>query len=65
MPIRIGLKPPVTGMVGIYGVEISWTARIADEVNAQGGVLGRPIGLIIEDVESLPQTVVNDAIENR
>lgn len=43
----------------MYGPEIIWAARIAcDEVNEQGGVLGRQLELIIEDDGSLPQTAV-------
>lgn len=43
----------------MYGPEIVWAARIAcDEVNEQGGVLGRQLELIIEDDGSLPQTAV-------
>ena len=62
-PIRIGLMSPLTGLVGIYGNEISNAARIAcDEINEQGGVLGRPLELIIEDDGSLPQTAVPAAL---
>ena len=58
-PIRIGLMPPLTGLVALYGPEIVWAARIAcDEVNARGGVLGRPLELVIEDDGSLPDTAV-------
>jgi diguanylate cyclase (GGDEF)-like protein/PAS domain S-box-containing protein len=58
-PIRIGLMPPLTGLVNIYGAEIAQAARIAcDEINEQGGLLGRPLELIIEDDGSLPSTAV-------
>ena len=57
--VKLGLMPPMTGVVGIYGGEISNAARIAcDEVNAAGGVLGRPLELVIEDDGSLPETSV-------
>jgi diguanylate cyclase (GGDEF)-like protein/PAS domain S-box-containing protein len=57
--IRLGLMPPLTGMVAIYGPEITNAARIAcDEINERGGVLGRPLELIIEDDGSLPDTAV-------
>jgi diguanylate cyclase (GGDEF)-like protein/PAS domain S-box-containing protein len=62
-PIRIGLMPPLTGLVEIYGNEISQAARIAcDEINERGGVLGRPLELIIEDDGSLPTTAVPAAL---
>ena len=58
-PIRLGLMPPFTGLVAIYGQEIVWAARLAcQEINAAGGVLGRPLELIIEDDGSLPETAV-------
>jgi diguanylate cyclase (GGDEF)-like protein/PAS domain S-box-containing protein len=58
-PIHIGLMPPLTGLVALYGPEIVWAARIAcDEINARGGVLGRPLELVIEDDGSLPDTAV-------
>jgi diguanylate cyclase (GGDEF)-like protein/PAS domain S-box-containing protein len=51
--------PPLTGMVEIYGPEIIHAARIAcDEINARGGVLGRPLELVVEDDGSLPDTAV-------
>ena len=57
--IRIGVMPPLSGLVGIYGPEISWAARIAvDQINHAGGLLGRRLELIIEDDGSLPETAV-------
>lgn len=62
-PIRLGLMPPLTGLVEIYGAEISRAAQIAcDEINERGGVLGRPLQLIIEDDGSLPDTAVPAAM---
>lgn len=58
-PIRLGLMPPLTGLVGIYGQEIVNAARIAcAEINQRGGVLGQPLELVIEDDGSLPDTAV-------
>ncbi len=57
--IKLGLMPPLTGIVGLYGDEIVRAAKIAaEEVNEQGGVLGRRLELIIEDDASLPDTAV-------
>ncbi|MBK1646527.1 diguanylate cyclase [Thiocapsa imhoffii] len=59
LPVRLGLMSPFTGLVGLYGEEIARAARLAcAEVNAQGGVLGRPLELVIEDDGSLPGTAV-------
>lgn len=62
-PIRLGLMPPLTGLVEMYGAEINHAAQIAcDEINERGGVLGRPLQLIIEDDGSLPETAVPAAL---
>lgn len=58
-PIRLGLMPPLTGLVAIYGPEIVRAARIAcEEISERGGVLGRPLELIVEDDGSLPASAV-------
>lgn len=60
--IKLGLMPPITGLVGIYGSEIVHAAQVAcQEVNEKGGVLGRPLELIIEDDGSLPESAVTAA----
>ncbi|MEW5757355.1 MAG: ABC transporter substrate-binding protein [Pseudomonadota bacterium] len=57
--VKLGLMPPLTGLVGIYGEEISRAGQIAcQEVNKAGGVLGRPLELVIEDDGSLPESAV-------
>lgn len=57
--VRLGLMPPLTGLVELYGPEITRAARIAcQEINERGGVLGRPLELIVEDDGSLPDTAV-------
>lgn len=58
-PIRLGLMAPLTGLVGLYGQEIVTAARIAcAEINKTGGVLGRPLELVVEDDGSLPDTAL-------
>ncbi len=60
--IKLGLMPPLSGLVGIYGSEIAHAGQIAcQEVNDNGGVLGRPLELIIEDDGSLPESAVTAA----
>ncbi len=57
--VRLGVMPPLTGLVALYGSEITRAAKIAcDEVNENGGVLGRPLELIIEDDGSMPELAV-------
>ncbi|OAI20694.1 diguanylate cyclase [Methylomonas lenta] len=55
--------PPLTGLVSMYGPEIIRAAQIAcHEINQRGGILGRPLELIIEDDGSLPETAVPAAL---
>ena len=49
-PLKIGMVAPLTGPVAESGhYEIQGAKLAAEEVNKTGGVLGRPIELIIED----------------
>lgn len=57
--VKLGLMPPLTGLVGIYGTEIARAGQIAcQEVNESGGVLGKPLEIVIEDDGSLPESAV-------
>jgi len=60
--VKLGLMPPFTGLVSIYGEEISRAGQIAcQEINETGGVIGRPLQLVIEDDGSLPESAVTAA----
>jgi branched-chain amino acid transport system substrate-binding protein len=53
--IKVGVIQPLTGAFAASGTYVTNGARIAaDEINAQGGVLGRKIELVIEDTKSNP-----------
>jgi branched-chain amino acid transport system substrate-binding protein len=58
-PIKIGMVVPLTGAIadaGRYGLQ---GAKLAvEEINAGGGVLGRPLELIVEDDQTLNPTTV-------
>lgn len=57
--IRLGLMAPLSGLVEMYGPEIVRAARIAcEEVNERGGLLGKPLELVVEDDGSLPSTAL-------
>lgn len=54
-PISIGLLAPITGTQAVMGEDLLTGAKMAlEEVNKAGGVLGRPLKLIIEDTETRP-----------
>ncbi|MDH5672356.1 MAG: ABC transporter substrate-binding protein [Myxococcales bacterium] len=60
--VKLGLMPPLSGVVEIYGSEIATAGKIAcAEVNAAGGVLGRELELVIEDDGSLPESAARAA----
>lgn len=61
-PVKIGLLAPLTGPSSRLGKDLVGGAKIAvAELNAGGGVLGRPLKLIVEDTESRPKAGVDAA----
>jgi branched-chain amino acid transport system substrate-binding protein len=53
--IKIGINQPLTGVVAASGNMVTAGTKIAaDEINAQGGILGKKIQLFIEDNKSNP-----------
>jgi branched-chain amino acid transport system substrate-binding protein len=49
-PIRIGLVDPLTGAFAALGRnEQHGAAHAVEEINAKGGILGRPVELLVED----------------
>ncbi len=57
--VRIGVNQPLTGAVAASGNYVTDGARIAaDLINASGGILGKPVELIIEDNKSNPKDAV-------
>jgi branched-chain amino acid transport system substrate-binding protein len=58
--ITIGGIFPLSGAVAVYGVEARKGIELAiEEVNAAGGVGGKPLVLISEDDQGLPELTVN------
>ena len=61
-PIKIGQITPLTGGSALDGQLVSHGAQLAvDEINAAGGVLGRPLELIVEDGKADPTESINAA----
>ncbi len=58
-PIKLGTIFSITGPLGFIGTpqKEAFTAMI-DDINAKGGVLGRPIELFYEDDKSVPTNAV-------
>jgi len=57
-PIKIGLSTQLTGPLAGNGKQILLTAQIwTEEINAKGGLLGRPVELVYYDDQSLPANI--------
>ncbi len=62
--IKIGIPVALTGPVGGIGAQMRRACEFwAKQVNAKGGLLGRPIELIIEDTAANPATTVRKVQE--
>src|SRR5436190_24112775 len=49
-PVKVGMIDPLTGVYAAYAQNEVMGAKLAiEQVNAKGGVLGRPIKLLVEE----------------
>jgi|GEM_PF-1001128 branched-chain amino acid transport system substrate-binding protein len=56
-PIKIGVLAPMTGAPARAGNAMAKAAEMAEEdINAKGGLLGRPVEIIVYDTEDKPET---------
>src|SRR3954470_10964421 len=63
-PILIGYLPALTGPSSSTGIGINRGVQLAvQEINAGGGIDGRPVELIVRDTQSEPTKAVNGAAE--
>jgi branched-chain amino acid transport system substrate-binding protein len=63
-PIKIGMPVALTGPLGGNGAQMRRACEFwAKQVNAKGGLLGRPLELVIEDTAGNPATTVRKAQE--
>jgi branched-chain amino acid transport system substrate-binding protein len=54
-PVKLGFFMSITGRDASFGEAALRGARLAvDDLNAAGGILGRPVELVVEDNRSLP-----------
>ncbi|MGA3309132.1 MAG: amino acid ABC transporter substrate-binding protein [Xanthobacteraceae bacterium] len=57
-PIKVGFSVALTGQVSPNGKQILFALQIwRDDLNAQGGLLGRPVELVYYDDQSTPANV--------
>src|ERR1700704_4451014 len=58
-PIKVGVVTPLSGAYAPIGKQVRWGAELAvKEMNAAGGVKGRPFELLFEDEEANPPVAV-------
>lgn len=63
-PIRIGLLTPLSGPQQIVGMAVKNGAEVAiTQINKAGGVLGRPLELVVRDDKASPAAAVAAAKE--
>jgi len=61
-PIRIGVVTPLSGTYAGIGQQVKWGLDLAArQINAAGGVAGRPLELVYEDEEANPAVAVQKA----
>ena len=54
-PVKIGILCPITGTQAVMSEDLLTGSKLAqEEINAAGGILGRPVKLIVEDTETRP-----------
>ena len=57
--IKIGLAGPMTGPLAFLGQHMKWAGELAtDEINQQGGVLGRKLAFLVQDSACRPADAV-------
>lgn len=62
--IKIGAIQPISGQVAAYGTQTRDAIKMAiDEINANGGVLGKKLELVVEDDEANPEKTMNAFIK--
>lgn len=58
-PIKVGIATDLTGPISWGGIPNSNIAKmVIDDLNASGGLLGRPVQMIVEDTASTEQLAV-------
>jgi len=63
-PIKIGVPIPLSGVFGVYGEQMQMATELAvEELNAGGGILGRPVEVIYADTESEVQPTIDKVKE--
>jgi branched-chain amino acid transport system substrate-binding protein len=58
--VKVGIMLPLTGASSVSGKAMEQGYRLAlDQINAKGGVLGKPLEIVVEDDASAPATAIS------
>lgn len=58
--VKVGTIMPISGQIAAYGIQSRDAIKMAvEELNAQGGLLGKPVELFVEDDENNPEKTMN------
>lgn len=59
-PLKFGLAMPLTGSQALFGADQAKAAQWAvDDINAKGGIEGRPLELVLLDTQADPRLGIN------
>ena len=62
--VKIGLNIPITGPYRVQGIQQKRAAKLAaEEINAAGGILGRPVRLVLRDSKSKADVTTRNVTE--
>ncbi len=62
--VKFGLNYPATGPYSVQGLDQLRGAELAvEEINSTGGLLGKPVELVLMDTKSQPRIAVQNVIE--
>ncbi|HEX2863983.1 MAG TPA: ABC transporter substrate-binding protein, partial [Deinococcales bacterium] len=60
LAVKVGIMLPLTGASSVSGIAAQQGYQLAiDEINASGGVLGKPLQAVFEDDASAPATAIS------
>jgi branched-chain amino acid transport system substrate-binding protein len=62
--LRIGAQVPLTGPLNVSGQQYHFSLQLAqDDINAKGGIAGRPLKVVFEDTQNSNAVAVNAYIK--
>ena len=61
-PVKLGVAGAHSGDLASYGIpSVKAAELVVEKINAEGGVMGRPVELVVEDDQCKPEVAANTA----